>query len=241
MENEELFRKDKKGLYYLDSRDVKISELYVKQMSGSYKDHAHFFKIDGFNDYIIKDSTLYPLFFNRSKNLKLLKELVEKQKEINNIDFPVAYYKSFNILKGIVIPYYPNSISLSEIIWLTPFEEFKNIYNHDSNEVDNLVLFLLEILELLHSMYKHGIIYIDVHSGNFLIYNNGVKVVDFEPGYVFVTNNKGWNYERMLSNYGLLVDRICKRFGFKNIPFHAGEDFSDTELRVKSLRKRLER
>lgn len=240
MNYQEPFRKDRNGLYYLDSRDIKIEELYVKQMSGSYQDRAHFFAIKGIDDYIIKDSTMYPYFFNRPRNLKLLKRLVDKQSEFDNIDFPIAYYKSFNILKGIVIPYYKDSASISELIYLHTFDELKNFYNHESDEIDNLISLLLDILELLSSMYDKGIYYIDVHSGNFLIYNNSVKVVDFEPGHVYFTD-KEWHLRLILYNYALLVDKIRRKYGFKDIFFRSGMDFYNTEYYVKDLKKKLER
>lgn len=240
MENELPFRHDRKGLKYLDSRDIKTDEIIIKQMSGSYRDRAHFFAIDGNDDYIIKDCTMYPLILNRPRNLKLLKQLVEKQEEIKNVDFPIAYYKSFNILKGIVIPYYKDSASLREIISLHPFEDLPNYYNHDSNEIDNLISLLLEILELISNMYDHKVYYLDIHTGNFLLYNNSVKVIDFEPGHVFFRDRK-WNLKLILSNYAMLVEKIRRMYKFKEIFFHSGVDFYNTEMNVKALRKRLER
>lgn len=234
------FKLDKKGLWYLDSKSVDIDELYVKQMSGSPRDRAHFFSIKGMDNYIIKDSTMQPLTFNRYRNLKLLKQLSEKQEKVNNVDFPVAYYKSFNILRGIVIPYYKDAVALSEIINLHPFSELKYFYNHDSNDIDNLVSLLLEILELISNMYNNGVYYLDIHSGNFLVYNNSVKVIDFEPGHIYF-RDKEWNLRLILTNYAMLVEKIRRMYQFKDVFFHSGVDFYNTEMNVRALRKRLER
>ena len=99
---------------------------------------------------------------------------------------------------------------------------------------------LLDILDLISKMYDKGIYYLDIHSGNFLLYNNDVKVIDFEPGHVYFRDRE-WNLKIMLNNYAILVERIRKRFGFKEIFFHSGIDFYNTEYNVKELKKRLER
>ena len=241
MNNELPFRIDRRGLKYLDSRDIKTHELYVKQMSGSYRDRAHFFAIDGINDYIIKDCTMYPLFFNRYRNLKLLKDLTDKQKEITNVDFPIAYYKSYERLKGIIIPYYQDATSLKELLYLHTFTDLSNYYHHDSNEIDNLISLLLDILELISSMYNKGVYYIDIHSGNFLFYNNSVKVVDFEPGHVYFSDSSKCYLEIIMKRYESLVEKIRKRFGFKETFYYAGNSFYTAENNIKKLRKRLER
>ena len=240
MEYKEPFKQDKKGRWYLDSRDIKIHDLYIKQMSSATRDRAHFFSIEGINDYIIKDCTMYPLVLNRYQNLKLLKKLVEKQSEIDKVEFQVAYYQSLMMLKGMVIPYYKDAPSLNEVTSLHKFEELRNYYDHESDDIDNLISLLIEILELIINMFEHGVYYLDIHTGNFLIYNNTIKVVDFEPGHVYF-NQKQWHLSLILSNYALLVEKIRRRYGFKEIFFHPGVDFYNTEMNVMALKKKLER
>ena len=218
------FRKDHNNLWYINAHDVKTSEIIFHDLVKSYGERRHFYKIDGIDNYVIKDSTMYPLTFNRIKNLSLLKNLSCRQEEFTNIDFPVAYYQSFKMLKGIIIPYYEDSISLRKLIYLH----------------SNLITLLLEILELIVSMYDKNICYLDIHSGNFLLYNNSVKVIDFEPGYVYF-QKKDKYYNRMAKNYAMLVERICHRFGFKEISVKPEGTFLETETKVKALRKELER
>ena len=138
MEHELPFKLDKKGRLYLESRDIITKEIVFPRCNNRpyeriYEYQTHFYAIDGIDDYIIKDCTLYPLLFNRSRNLKLLKQLVERQKYFSNIDFPVAYYKGHEMLKGIVIPYYKEAVSLNELMYLQGFNRLKEYYNHNSN------------------------------------------------------------------------------------------------------------
>ncbi len=240
MELEQPFKLDRRGIWFLDDNDIKVEQMFFQQFNKPYSDRASFLKIDGIDNYIIKDCTVYPYFFNCYRNLKLLKKLNKKQKDIDNIDFPVAYYKSEDKLKGIVIPYYKDAVSLTKLISFYSFDDLKNYYNHDNDEINNLISLLLEILELLKSMYDKGVFYLDIHSGNFLIYDNGVKVIDFEPGHVFF-RDKNWHLKIILNNYSLLVDRIRRKYNFKEVFFHSGEDFYNTEMNVKALKKRLER
>ena len=246
MEHQLPFKLDKKGIWYLDSSDIITKEIVFPRYNNRpyerpYENRTHFYTIDGIDDYIIKDCTMYPLLFNRSRNLKLLQELVKRQKDFSNIDFPVAYYKGHEMLKGIVIPYYKDSVSLNELIYFKGFNKLKEYYNHDNNEINNVVNLLLDILKLIITMYKKGIYYVDINSSNFLVYNNIIKVIDFEPDHVFFSDRNNWHLNRILKNYELLVYNVINKFNFKPVLFHSGDDFYDTELNVKILTKRLER
>ncbi len=241
MDYQEPFRKDRKGLYYLDSKDVKVEELVLKQFVRPYYEQAIFYKIEGISDYIIKDCTRYPYFFNRIRNLHLLKKLVEKQKIIDNIDFPIAYYKSLNMLKGFVIRYYHNASSLKEIASLYSLPQLNYYYSHENNEIDNFISLLLDILDLIRNMYDNGVYYTDIHMGNFLFYKNIVKVIDFEPGYVFFTDQNEYHLNIILKEYELLVNQLIRAFELKRILFHSGNEFYSTEQNIKLIRKRLER
>ena len=231
------YKRDNKGRLYLDDNDIKIYELYVKQMS---REHAHFFGIEGNDKIIIKDCTVYPRLFNRYQNLLLLDRLVKKQPEISKVDFPFGYYQKNGELKGILNPYYKDAPSINEVTSLYTFDELRKFYDHETDDIDNFLSLLLDILDLLNCLFEKGIYYLDIHSGNFLIFNNEVKVVDFEPGHVYFRDKK-WNLDLMLLHYGMLVDKLRRRYKFKDIYFNHGIDFYNAEQNVKALKKKLER
>ena len=234
------FKRDKKNLWYLDTRDVKLTPFKFIEIGKSYSEKREFFYIEGVNDYIVKDTTMYPLLFNRTKTMSILKHFSDKQDLLLDIDFPIGYCKDAVRLKGTIIPYYQDSISLCKIIYLHKLSELKNYYNHESDVIDNLISLCLSILDLIIKMYDQNISYLDIHSGNFLIYNNTVKVIDFEPSFVYF-KNRYKHYDRIIKNYTMLVERICRRFGFEEVLLYPAQTFIDTELRVKSLKKELER
>ena len=240
MELEKPFMLDKNGLYYLDPK-TKIEEIFINDFNKNSNNRVSFYKIDGIDNYIIKDCTLYPYFFNRLRNMNLLKELVKRQDQFDNIDFPVAYYERLKMLKGIVIPYYEEAITVRKLITFHYFGDLINYYCHDSNEMDNFICMLLDILTLIRIMYEKGIHYIDPNPGNFLVYNNIMKVIDFEPNYVFFDKNYDKHMQSTLRRFGEMVNYILLRFGFKNVVFYVGRDFSNTEKNILELRKRLER
>ena len=235
------FKQDKNGLWYLDSKDIKTNEIFFKESGKSYSKRTSFYEIEGVDNYFIKDSTMYPFFFNKSRHLKLLKKLIEKQNKFDDIDFPFAYYKGLGLFKGIVNPYYKGALSLDNITVTRNFNALKNYYNHESDEIDNFQALFLDVLEILHQMYKNNIYYTDARLPNFVVFNNKVKIVDFEPGYVHFKDYDNWHLQRMLSAYASSVDSARKRYGFKTVKFNPGEDFYETELNLKSLCKRLER
>ena len=236
----EPFKLDKKNIYYIDSRDVKVQNIHFREIGKLDRLKRGFFKIEGIDDYIIKDSTMYPLLFNGIRNRKLLSDLVSKIDLLPDIGFPIGYYQSRGRMKGTIIPYYDNAIPLRKMIYLFKFEELKDYYYRDNDDIYNLISLLLDILNLISRMYDNNVSYLDIHSGNFLIYNNDIKVIDFDYDYVFFNQNMKY-YHTIMRNYSMLVETICRRFGFKEILFNGGDTFFETECRVKCLRRELER
>lgn len=235
------FKLDKNGLWYLDTCDVYLTPFKFSEVGTSWKNNPHFFKIDGIDDYIVKDTTLYPFFFNRLKNLNLLKKLQNKQESLPNIDFPIGYVKDIKDgYKGIIIPYYKGATSLNDFIYLNRLKDLVNLYHHDDNDIDNLVTMFLEILSLIKTMYYNEIYYLDIHPGNFLIYNNSIKIVDFESEYIYFKDRDNWYFKRIISNYEVLINKICERMGF-NEKIINSDSFMDLENNVKILRKELKR
>ena len=235
----DLLKVDKHGLSYLDASDVKIEPFRFVEIGKRVEAKRTFYKIDGIFDYLIKDTTMIPLLFNRTTNLNLLKNLINKQNELPEIGFPIGYYSDHGKMKGAIIPYYLDAISIRKLIYMYKFENLKEFYNHDNDDVDNLISLLLEILEIISKMQSKKVYYTDVNTGNFVIYNNQVKVIDFDPGFIMFKDSNCYYYEKILKNYAILVERVCHRLGFTSVFFNSGDTFIDAEQRVKSLKREL--
>ena len=237
----EPFKKDRHNLWYLNAGDIKLTGFNFQEPGKVYEHKTKFFKIDEINDYLIKDTTMYPIFFNRFRNINLLKSLQGKQNLFHDIDFPIGYCMDKSKLVGTIIPYYENAISLREFVQLQKLNNLKDLYYRDSSNMDNLIALFLEILDLLSRLYQENVIYLDIHSGNFLLYQNKIKVIDFEPNYVFFGDRNDKYYRILLRNYIIFIETTCKRLGFEDILLNPGETFMETENKVKVLRKKLER
>lgn len=234
------FKVDKKGLLYLDEEDIKIKNLDVKQVPVKDVIPAKFYAIDGINDLIIKDCTIKPFRFNRYENLKLLKSLIKRQENVDKVEFPIGYTQVNNKFRGTLIPYYKDAVSIYEVMTFYTFEDLHQFYDKESDDIDNFVSILLEILEILKCLCENGIYYLDIGPTNFLLYNNSVKLIDFEPGRICF-HEKKWNTDIMLMHYRVLVGTIIRNFKFKDAYLYREIDFSNAEYYVKDLRKRLER
>ena len=239
MDIKKLLKYDDIGIPYIDYHDINIEKFKFQELKKSYEEKRTFYTIEGTNDYIIKDTTMVPLLFNRTINLKLLGNLIDRQILFTDIDFPIGYYRKHGRMYGTIIRNYHDAPSIRKLIYINKLEELKEFYNHNSDTVDNVICLLVDILEKLHMMQSKGIYYTDVNTGNFVVYNNEVKVIDFDPGFVFFKDQNCLHYDRILKNYANLVDLVLRQYGFKNILFNEEETFVDTERRVKSLRKEM--
>lgn len=161
------FQKDKHGIYYIDSKDVSVTPFHFNEVNTSYEHKRDFYFIDKIDNYIIKDTTDLPKMFNSYKTKKLLKNCMRKQDLINEVDFPVGYYLDNDKIKGTIIPYYKDAISVYQLTNLYELERIKDYYLHDENKMRNLIELCLDILKLLERMYEEGVIYLDLNTGNF--------------------------------------------------------------------------
>lgn len=232
---ENVFKKDEDGLYYFNINDFKLDEFNFNEVKVPFSPKRKFYYISGIDNYIVKDTTNLPIFFNGYQNKKLLKNFKINQNKFNDIDFPIGYMLEKKKLKGMIVPYYKQSLSVKELTNLYKFEDLKKYYLHDENDVHNLIEMCLEILKLIKHMYDENIIYVDIGAGNFLVYNNSIKIVDFEPGRVYFKEKKKRYLSMLLSYYNILVNYIWRHFGFQDMPYSPGETFIDAEYKVKAL------
>lgn len=231
------FIQDNQGIFYLDSKTIKTKEFHFNEIKSAYSRQRKFYYIEGVDDYIIKDTTKLPFFFNGTRTKLILKNFMNVQNEFNDIDFPIGYFIDNNKIEGTVVPYYKNSISIKKLITIYSLEELKKYYYYDDNDNINLINMCLEILDLIERMYQKNIVYTDINAGNFLVYNNTVKIIDFEPDYVYFTKHKQKYYKLLLSNYTVLIDYIWRRYKYNDVIYNSGESFDDARCKVKALIK----
>ena len=232
----EPFKIDNDNLLYLDGNDVKIkSFIFSTDLCNAYSKKRRFYQKNGIDNYIVKDTTGLPKYFNESKNMKLIKGLSERQEKVSSVDFPIGYYQEYNKYKGMIIPLYKQGLSLRFLLNSYTFYDLTQFYHHHYDETANLVILSLHILKTIEEMYKANISYLDINCGNFLVYNNSIKVIDFEPDYVILDAKRNKYLKRILQNYADLICYVWSRYGYKHMILNPGDDFDETKEKVKCL------
>ena len=232
------FKQDQDGIFSIDNNDAKIMQINFDEENSNY---GKFYQIDGVDDYIIKNMSKLPYFLDKIEIRKFLIKIRNKQPLFDDIDFPLGYYLDNGKIRGTIISYYKNSPSIMKIINNFHLSDLKKYYQHDDDEYYNLICLLLDVLHLIEEMYQENIVYTDINTGNFLVHNNSVKVVDFEPCYVHFTKNKDRYYQNILTNYGVFVSYLCHCYKLRNVYYNPGETFEDAKAKVKSLRRDMMR
>jgi len=236
------FKLDEDNLWYVDDKDIKKSPIYFPKVGVFYNRNVQcFYKVEGIDNLIIKNTRKYPLLFNQTRNRKLLKELLLREKDMPNVDVPKAYLKENNRVTGMFVPYYPKSVSYTRLTNYYSKDDVLKIYNHDNDADYNLLLLCLETLGVLKELYDAGIVYLDIHDGNFLIYNNGVKVIDFEPGFVKITKNKERYQYQIVNKYLQLARQLLYKLYFSEYISIYGSNFQEAEDSIKKLEKLIKR
>ena len=198
---------DKNGLLYLED----IEDLYRRVISLDQRPDKReyyascFFRIDNNDDYIIKKPITLFTREERKIYLEFLGRLVDKQKEVPEVDFPIGYYRERKKIEGLIVRYYQDGISLDNINREEDINLIGKYYYHDEDNIHNLFLMFNEILSLLEVMYEHGINYTDVCDNNFVIWNNQVKVIDFDP-YSVTFIDKYNKLNKILERYIKLIN-----------------------------------
>ena len=234
--NNNIFKKDQDGLYYIDNSKLLTPFSFNELVNPSFR--RKFYTIDGIDNFIIKETYKKTNYFNGMKIKNLLINLVDRQALFDDIDFPIGYYLKDNHVNGTIVPYYKDSLSLRKMIFLHKKEELPEYYFHSDNESENISLLCLDILELIHELFEEDIYYIDIHSGNFLLYNNEVKLIDFDPGFVKFSGKRSKRQEGLLRNYGLLINALLRRLGYNNSTFNVGDNFEEAKRRIKEIKIR---
>ena len=220
---------DKLGILYIDDLPVKER---IEYCSIPFCNKALFYKINSTNEYIIKHHLDH---LNKRNILKMLLMFYNiGGNNLNNIDFPIGYYKENKKIQGLIIPNYPYAPSIRDVV---ENDNISKYYYHCDNDKDNVLYLLSEIFKILKDLYDYGIIYTDINPGNFLIYNNEVKIIDFEPKYLFKREKDKDNFylKMLLFNYKSLINYICRRRGltFYGMNQIDNGDFSGIKKYVK--------
>lgn len=155
---------------------------------------------------------------------KLIKELLERGKNVLLTDFPMGVITIEDYVVGQAIPFYEDYDTLAKVV---------------INKKDELSImkYYLEIMKILKELYNNSIIYADVRSRNFMInrVNNLVKLIDFESQYISFDDRL---YKEMIKNIKLTINEIND---YLNIKFKIDKEDSLDNIEETLLEENYKR
>ena len=152
-------------------------------------------------------------------DVKMISNLSEKQKEIELTEFPTGLITLNGNTIGQEIPLYMNSITFAESIENLNKEEIIKIY--------------LKILTILKELVQHNIIYSDVHAKNFMLVDDLVRLIDFDPFYITFNMTL---YKYMITNLKAMLNVISN---YKNIDLYFDKELTIDDIEETILTKTL--
>lgn len=204
--------KDDKGINCVDWNDSLNEKKFITTTFN--KDEIRecskrFFQFFSTDDYLMR------LNKNMNRDDKSLYDLVTNlycmQKKFPEIDFPIGVVRYNENVIGQIIRYYENAKSLKDVAVFEDLSSLNKYFQRDEDSIRNLFIIYREILELLENLYDNDIAYLDVHAGNFVFYNDKIKIIDFEPGYISF-GKMHYNELIVIRNFISLMTRILHAF-----------------------------
>ena len=227
---------DRFGMYYFDENTKGNEIIFPPSLTKKDTENkSKFYELLTIKNYLIKYSRKE---LNYKEIYKMLKLFIESQSKIALTDLPIAYYQENMKLKGLIVPYYQNSTSLYQIIKNNNLNDLYKYYFHDDDKIHNLYLLLNDILDVLEELSNNNILYLDTNASNFIIENNQIKLIDFEPQYLKYEINKE-NIKRLLTNYDDLLYTICLNLKLDNLAIHNSKNFKNMRNYLTKLENKI--
>ncbi len=171
---------------------------------------SDFYQLSSTNDYLLKVNK--ELDVNDIGNYYMLKNLIKLQSMITKVDLPIGYVKNNWYTVGQIIRNYPEAKSLKNICIKEDLESLQKYIYRDEDSLHNLFVVYLEVLELLEELFENNIAYFDVNPGNFVVYNNQIKIIDFERKYIEFEKTK-MNEFIVINNYLESLNKLLHAVG----------------------------
>lgn len=232
---------DEDGLFYTDNRKL-IKKPFLpidhRGINENRYDQCIFYSFDSTDEYIIKYHLNKLSRDVRDMIKEMLIILIEKQKDIPNVDFPIGYFQKRRYIAGEIIKYYKDTLSLDNICNDNDLLLLGKYYYHDENDIHNLFLLFDEYLTILYEMFENGVYYNDTNPGNIMLYNNQLKIIDFDPRRVKF-DQKDKRLINILDNYTLFLKRVLNSFGLETDINDIGNNFDEEKKYVKKLEDRV--
>ena len=226
---------DNHGLYYFNELDKGKKLVFPTTINSKKNTKVSFYELLTLKNYIIKCSNKE---LNHEEYFKMLNIFKDIQNKITLSDLPIGYYQEKGILRGTVIPYYKNSTSLMDISQSKNINKLTSYYHHDDDNLHNLYLLLNDILNILEELQSNNVNYIDSNPSNFLIKDNEVKLIDFDPKYLKYGQDKK-SINATLTRFDDLVYSLHLDFRIASLPIYKAKNFNVMRKHLAKLENKM--
>ena len=228
---------DHDGILYLDKKiDEKDSITFENSNKSRY---YRFYHIPSTQEYIIK----YRIQNLSSNDITITKNMLEEfnkiREKVLSIDLPIGYYVENKKIKGLIIYYYQQALSLKDFLCQYTFSDLLQYYSREDNPYQNIIKMYLDIISLIEQLLDEHVYYWDIHSGNFIFYQNQVKLIDFEPTELSFAKDNRLFYERILYALKMLINHTNMKLGLYSYLEKDINSITKLKEEVKRLEKRL--
>lgn len=137
--------------------------------------------------------------FNGHQDDRMISSLQDCQKNVFLSQFPTGVVTFNGRIIGQEIPYFPESQQLDKYLANASMAQVFKKYK--------------ELLLIVKELYDNGVIYLDIHPGNFLVTKNDkIEIIDFDKSYVLFNDRKR-KYKTMILNlYVLFNDLFVEKY-----------------------------
>ena len=131
---------DKEGLLYTDDQKLLKDNLFLdkRKVDLDQKYYTYgYFRLNSTLEYIIKYCYTTLTRKQSDEYKEMLHQLISKQSQVKKTDFPIGYFKEKNKANGLIIKYYPDSISLDNMLKEHDINLCGKYYFHDERAIRN--------------------------------------------------------------------------------------------------------
>ncbi len=89
-------------------------------------------------------------------------------------------------------------------------------------------------MDKIYEMFENGIYYTDINEGNFVVDNNAIKVIDFDPIWVKFAD-KDDMLKAIMEFYVSLIRRVLKKYSLDGIINSRVNNFEEAKRFTKKM------
>ena len=234
-------KQDKDGLFYIDNKTIREQlplHLDTRELNHEKYYPNYFYKIYSTRDYLVK----YCITAFTRKEIKALKNMLEimqvKRNKIEKTDLYVGYYCDRKKLSGLIIPSYIGGMSYDHILENGNIEELKKYYLHDDDNLHNAFLMLQDVIDAVDELFENNIYYCRFYSDDVMLYNNNVKMIDFNHHTVYL-DDKDKRLASAIKYYLRLLNEMLECFNLSERVNDNIQNFKEAKEFTKKIENKV--